>query len=166
MLRQWRDSDLEPFAAMNADAEVMRHFPAPLSREVSTATFARIRADIDRLGWGVWAVECDGVFAGMVGLHVPRNDLPFSPCTEVLWRFRKEFWGKGVALAAAKQAIDYGFTKLDLAEIVAFTVPANVHSIGLMERLGFTHDPQGEFNHPALPPGHALSRHVLYRLRK
>jgi len=166
MLRDWRESDFESFAEMNSDPEVMRYFLAPATRSESLDTFNRIRKEIAQRGWGVWAVEVDGRFAGMVGLHVPKWQLPFSPCVEMLWRLRKEFWGRGIAHEAATQAIDHGFSKAGLAEIVSFTTPPNLRSIRLMERLGFERDLQGDFDHPAVPAGHYLRRHVLYRKRK
>jgi RimJ/RimL family protein N-acetyltransferase len=108
----------------------------------------------------------DDDFAGMVGLNIPKWPLPFSPCTEVLWRLRKEYWGLGVAYAAATEALDYGFSKLALDEIVAFTPPPNLRSIRVLERLGFTRDLDGDFDHPAVPEGHSLRRHILYRKKK
>jgi RimJ/RimL family protein N-acetyltransferase len=166
MLRQWKESDFEPFAEMNSDPEVMRYFLAPMTRSESLDTFSRIREEIAQRGWGVWAVEVDGIFAGMVGLHVPEWQLPFSPCVEVLWRLRKEFWGRGIAHESANQVIDHGFSRADLDEIVSFTTPPNLKSIRLMERLGFERDHQGDFDHPAVPVGHYLRRHVLYRKKR
>lgn len=165
-LRQWKDSDFEPFVEMNADPEVMRYFLARLTRSESLAMFSLMRSNIDQHGWGVWAVEVNGDFAGMVGLNVPKLLLPFSPCTEVLWRLRKEFWGRGVAHSAASQAIEYGFSKVGLEEIVAFTAQPNLRSIRLMERLGFDRDHRGDFDHPAVPEGHLLRSHVLYRKKR
>jgi RimJ/RimL family protein N-acetyltransferase len=166
VLRQWKDSDLEPFARMNADPEVMRYFLARMTRIEAQDAIVRMRAALDLRGWGIWAVEVEGDFAGMAGLNIPRWHLPFSPCTEVLWRFRKEFWGLGIACAAATQAIEHGFSKIGLDEIVAFTTPQNTRSIRLMERLGFNRDIEGDFNHPAVPEGHSLRRHILYRKKK
>ena len=166
MLRDWKESDFEPFAEMNSDPEVMRYFLAPMTRKESLETFSRIRKEIAQRGWGVWAVEVDGIFAGMVGLYVPEWQLPFLPCVEVLWRMRKEFWGRGIANEAANHAIDHGFSKADLDEIVSFTTPLNLRSIRLMERLGFERDHDGDFDHPAVPVGHYLRRHVLYRKKK
>jgi RimJ/RimL family protein N-acetyltransferase len=166
MLRPWKESDFEPFAEMNSDPEVMRYFLAPMTRSESLATLRRIREEIAQRGWGVWAVEADGIFAGMVGLHVPEWPLPFSPCVEVLWRLRKEFWGRGIAHEAAQQAVDHGFAQAGLDEIVSFTTPPNLRSIRLMERLGFERDLQGDFDHPAVPVGHHLRRHVLYRKKR
>ena len=165
VLRPWRDSDFEPYAAMNADPEVMRYFPAPLSREASKSSFQRMRQQIEDRGWGLWAVDVDGVFAGLTGLNVPAFAAPFTPCTEIAWRFRKEFWGRGLATMAARQALRHGFETLRLAEIVSFTAAANVPSRKLMERLGFDRDAAEDFDHPALPEGHILRPHVLYRMK-
>jgi RimJ/RimL family protein N-acetyltransferase len=162
-LRQWEDSDLEPLADMNADSEVMRYFLSSQSRSESLEMYNRLKSAIDQRGWGVWAVEVDGRFAGMVGLHVPTWKLPFSPCTEVLWRLKREFWGMGIGYEAADQAMQYGFSKVGLSEIVAFTTPPNVRSIRLMQRLGMKRDHQGDFDHPAVPEGHPLRRHILFR---
>jgi RimJ/RimL family protein N-acetyltransferase len=163
ILRQWKDSDLEPYAEMNADPEVMRYFLARMTTGEASESFARMRKGIEERGWGIWAVEVDGIFAGATGLTVPRFAVPFMPCIEILWRFRQEFWGRGIAHAAAAQALTYGFSKLKLAEIVAFTTVQNGRSIRLMDRLGFTRDLDGDFDHPAVPEGNPLRRHVLYR---
>lgn len=164
-LRQWRDSDLEPYAAMNADPEVMRHFPTLLTKEASAASLERQRRAIEERGWGFWAVEVDGVFAGFTGLNVPSFTTHFTPCTEIGWRFRREFWGKGLASRAAREALRFGFESLKLAEIVAFTAAINDRSRRLMERLGFERDADGDFDHPSIPEGHVLRCHVLYRIR-
>jgi RimJ/RimL family protein N-acetyltransferase len=165
VLRPWKDDDLEPYAAMNADPEVMRYFPAPLSQEESAASFERLRRGIKERGLGLWAVDVDGVFAGFTGLNVPSFSAPFTPCTEIGWRFRREYWGRGLAMRAARQALRYGFETLRLAEIVSFTARINVRSWKLMERLGFERDAAGDFDHPALPEGHILRPHVLYRMQ-
>lgn len=163
LLRQWRDADLEPFAAINADAEVMRHFSAPLAREESAALFDRLRRGIDECGWGLWAVEVEGRFAGFTGLSVPRFQAAFTPCVEVGWRLGREFWGRSLAYRAALEALQFGFGTLHLEEIVSFTACGNARSRRLMERLGFSHNPRDDFDHPSLPEGHPLRRHVLYR---
>ena len=165
VLRQWRQSDLAPFAAMNADADVMRYYPATWTREQSNAFAERVIRLIDERGWGFWAVEerASGQFIGFVGLHVPSNDLPFAPCVEVGWRLAKQAWGQGYATEAARAAIAFGFQQLHLAELVAFTAIANLKSRAVMERLGMRLD--CEFDHPQVPVESWLHRHVLYRLR-
>jgi len=164
-LRQWTNADLEPFAEMNRDPEVMRYFPGLLTRAESDASVERLRRGIDERGWGLWAVEVDGMFAGLTGLNVPRFEAAFTPCVEIGWRFRREFWGRGLAYRAALQALDFGFTSIGLAEIVAFTAVQNERSRRLMERLGFVRDVDGDFDHPAIAEGHPVRRHVLYRKR-
>jgi ribosomal-protein-alanine N-acetyltransferase len=165
-LRRWMPADREPFAAMNADPRVMQYFPAPLSREESDALADRIEAHVDEHGFGLWAVEIPGVtlFAGYVGLAVPRFEAHFTPCVEVGWRLAAAHWGHGYATEGARAAVHFGFATLGLDEIVSFTVPAHVASRRVMERLGMTHNPNDDFDHPLLPHGHPLRRHVLYRL--
>ncbi|MCW5797006.1 MAG: GNAT family N-acetyltransferase [Nitrospira sp.] len=163
-LRQWRASDLEPFAAMNADADVMRYYPAMWTREQSDGFAERVRQLIEERGWGFWAVEerPSGQFIGFVGLHTPSNELPFAPCVEVGWRLAKRYWGLGYATEAAQSAIAFGFQHLHLGELVAFTAIDNLKSRAVMERLGMRL--ACEFDHPQVPAESELRRHVLYRL--
>jgi RimJ/RimL family protein N-acetyltransferase len=168
LLRGWRDSDLASFAALNADPTVMEHMPALLSREESDAMAARIRDHFARHGFGLWALEVPGVtdFAGFVGLSIPTFQAPFTPCVEVGWRLARTHWGHGYATEAAREALRFGFERLGLEEIVSFTVPANLRSRQVMERLGMHHTPAEDFDHPRLPEHHPLRRHVLYRLSR
>jgi ribosomal-protein-alanine N-acetyltransferase len=167
-LRPWRPDDLAPFAALNADPEVMRYFPAPLDAAASNLVAARVEAHFVEHGYGPWAVEIPGEteFAGFVGLMHPAFDAHFTPCMEVGWRLARPFWGRGFATEAARAAVAFGFGTLGADEIVAMTVPANRPSRAVMERLGMTRSPADDFDHPALPAGHVLRRHVLYRLRR
>ena len=164
-LRLWRDEDLPDFAALNADPRVMEFLSQPLDRAESDARAARIRDHFARRGFGLWAVEVPRVadFIGFGGLSVPEFEAHFTPCVEVGWRLAHEYWGRGYATEAALAALDFGFRRLALDEIVSFTVPANRRSRGVMERIGLTRTPADEFDHPALPEGHPLRRHVLYR---
>jgi len=166
LLRPWRADDRLPFAALNADPRVMEFLPEILSREQSDALVARIEGHFAEHGFGWWAVEVrdGGAFAGYVGLTIPIVRLAFSPCIEVGWRLAFEHWGRGFATEAAKAALAFGFGALGLREIVSFTVVENVRSRRVMERLGMTRDPAEDFDHPVLPPGHRLRRHVLYRM--
>lgn len=168
ILRPWRDEDLVPFAAINADPAVMEFFPQTLDRRESEAAAGRIRDHFARQGFGLWAVEVPGAaeFIGFVGLSVPRFEAHFTPCVEVGWRLARSQWGRGYATEAARAALDFGFRDLALDEIVSFTVPANRRSRAVMERIGMTHSPADDFDHPALPEGHPLRRHVLYRSRR
>jgi RimJ/RimL family protein N-acetyltransferase len=166
LLRRWRPDDRDPFAALNADPRVMEFFPAVLDREQSDAQADAIERHFQRHGYGLWALEVPGVtpFAGFVGLnHVP-YDTPFTPAVEVGWRLAAELWGHGYATEAASAALAHGFTEAALTEIVSFTTPVNLRSLRVMERIGMTRDRSGDFDHPRLPAGHALRRHVLYRI--
>lgn len=167
LLRRWTEDDLAPFAAMNADPRVMEHYPATLTREESDS-FVRERVEphFAEHGFGLWAVEVPGAapFVGYVGLSLPGFEAHFMPCVEIGWRLGFEHWGKGYATEAARVAVEFGFSEAGLDEIVSFTVPENRRSIAVMERLGMTY--AGEFDHPRLPDGHRLRRHVLYRLAR
>jgi RimJ/RimL family protein N-acetyltransferase len=168
LLRGWRDADRPAFAALNADPEVMRHFPAPLSRAASDRLLDAIRDGWTANGFGLWAVETleGGRLIGFTGLSRPSFEAHFTPAVEVGWRLARNAWGRGFATEAARSALAFGFERLGLAEIVSFTVPANGRSRAVMERLGMTRDPADDFDHPKLPEGHPLRRHVLYRLAK
>lgn len=165
VLRQWREDDLAPFAELNADPEVMRHFPAPMTRAQSDEFAAFVRDTIDRQGWGFWAVEVrDGSpFIGFVGLNRPTFDAHFTPTVEVGWRLHRPHWGHGYATEAAAAALTFAFEELDCPEVVAFTTTTNDRSVRVMERLGMSHDPADDFDHPRLADG-PLRRHVLYRI--
>ena len=168
LLRQWREQDREPFAAMCADARVMKYFPSTLTREESDALVDRIEETFARRGFGLWAVEIPGVapFAGFIGLTVPRFEAHFTPCVEIGWRLAGEFWNRGYATEGAKAALAFGWDVLQLDEIVALAVPSNGASLRVMEKLGMTRSPADDFDHPRLPEGHPLKRHVLYRIRR
>ncbi|MBI1262408.1 MAG: GNAT family N-acetyltransferase [Rhizobiales bacterium] len=168
ILRPWRDSDLAPFAAMNADPQVMEHFPAPMTRAESDAMVEAFRKSMAAEGYGRWVMELPGIAPciGMTGLSAVPYETPFTPAHELAWRMDAAFWGHGYATEAARAAMAYGFEVLDLPEIVAFTVPANIRSQAVMQRLGMRRNPNEDFDHPNLPEGHPLRRHVLYRMTK
>lgn len=165
ILRRWASGDRKPFADMNSDPEVMKHFPAVLSRQESDELADRIEDHFVTRGFGLWAVEIPNLasFAGYVGLAVPRFEARFTPCVEIGWRLARAYWEHGYATEAATAALAFGFDELRLDEIVSFTVPGNASSRRVMEKLGMTHDPGDDFEHPLLPDGHPLRRHVLYR---
>jgi len=167
-LRQWRGSDLEPFAALNADPQVMEFMSGCLSSAASDALARRSEAEITQLGFGFWATQLreSGAFIGFVGLHVPTFEAPFTPCVEIGWRLARASWGNGFATEAARECLRFAFESLVLEEVVSFTVPLNRRSRAVMERLGMRHDAAGDFDHPRLPAGHPLRRHVLYRLKR
>lgn len=166
-LRHWRESDREPFAAMNADPVVMEFFPAPQSRATSDASIDAWQAELEERGWSNWAVELRSTrqFIGFVGLSVPRRALPFSPCVEVGWRLARAHWGRGYATEAAQAALRVGFERRALPEIVSFTSLLNVRSRAVMERIGMR-DMHEDFEHPAVPEGSPLRAHCLYRITR
>ena len=189
-LRSWDESDRELFFQLNSDPEVMEYYRSTLNRSESDAFVDRIQANFSERGWGLWAVEIVGLsqpeiceksenssscqevrghevvgFIGYVGLSIPKFDAHFTPCVEIGWRLARHAWGHGFATEAASEVRDFAFETLKLAEIVSFTSASNTRSRRVMQRLNMTHDPREDFEHPSLPIGHRLSRHVLYRLK-
>jgi RimJ/RimL family protein N-acetyltransferase len=169
LLRGWRASDREPFAALNADPLVREHMQGPMTRQESDAFVDRIEAQWETAGWGLWAVEVAGVapFIGYVGLW-PADFVTGEPMIEVGWRLAREHWGHGFATEGAREALRYGFEVVGAPEIVSLTVPQNVRSRRVMERIGMIHDPADDFDHPGVDPilyPH-LVRHVLYRISR
>lgn len=166
VLRQWRAADRKPFAALNGDPQVTQ-FLLPLTAQESDALADRLAAGIDEHGWGFWAVEAPGVapFIGFVGIKPLASSLPFGPGVEIGWRLAQPFWGRGYASEAADAALRVGFEQVGADEIVAFTAIGNQRSRAVMDRLGMTAD-AGSFDHPAVPAGHPLRPHVLYRIAR
>jgi RimJ/RimL family protein N-acetyltransferase len=166
ILRRWMASDSEPFSKMNSDPSVMEFLPKLLSRAESDDMINRLIKHFEERGFGYWALEMKstGQFIGFTGLVIPNFSSHFTPCVEVGWRLAREFWGKGYATEAARAALSFGFEKVGLKEIVSFTVPANQRSISVMENLGMKRNPMEDFDHPKVPEGSPLRRHVLYRV--
>jgi RimJ/RimL family protein N-acetyltransferase len=166
-LRWWRPEDRELFARLNADPRVMEFMPKALSREESDARADRIEAHFAQHGFGLWAVEVPGItpFAGFIGLSIPPFKAHFTPCIEVGWRLGAPYWNRGYATEGALGALEFGFTQLGADEILSWTVPSNVRSRRVMEKIGMTRSPGDDFDHPLLAEGHPLRRHVLYRRR-
>lgn len=164
ILRQWRDDDDEPWARLVGDPVVMEFFPATLDRAESDAKADQLRAEIEEIGYGFWAVEAPGVapFIGFVGLRMTTDDMPFPPTLEIGWRLDRPFWGKGYATEAARECLRFGFDELRAESIISFTSVLNTRSESVMKRIGMFRE--GEFEHPKLEEGHRLRRHVLYRI--
>lgn len=166
ILRQWKESDLRPFAAMNADPLVREFFPSILTEDESNQGAGLYAESIEKNGFGMWAAEVSGEFIGFIGIQKVPFVAHFTPSVEIGWRLAHRFWGHGYATEGALAVLDYGFKSLHFDEIVAFTVPANIRSRKVMERIGMRHDPKDDFDHPKLAEGHPLRRHVLYRIQK
>jgi RimJ/RimL family protein N-acetyltransferase len=168
ILRHWQHSDREPFSRMNTDSRVMEFMPDLLSRDESDALIDHIESHFQEHGFGLCAAELrqDHSFIGFIGLAVPRFRAVFTPCVEIGWRLSAEHWGQGLATEGAREIVRFAFGQLRLEDLVSFTVPSNWRSRRVMEKLGMTHNPADDFDHPNLPEEHALRRHVLYRLRR
>jgi len=166
VLRPWQAQDRVPFAAINRDPAVMQFMPALLSAEESNAFVDRIETHFNQHGFGLWAAQLrnSDQFIGYIGLAVPRFQAPFMPAVEIGWRLASEFWRRGLATEGARTVVEHAFSVLQLTALVSFTVPTNLPSRRVMEKLGMTHDAADDFDHPLLPEGHPLRRHVLYRL--
>ncbi|ALS75892.1 GNAT family acetyltransferase [Planococcus rifietoensis] len=163
--RRWKASDREPFAALNANPDVMEFFPKPLSRTESDALVDRIEAHFEEKGYGLWAVERkeDGAFIGFIGLLDVNFDIGIEGATEIGWRLDRVFWKKGYATEGAKACLAYAFDKLGKREIYSFTSTINTPSEIVMKRIGM--EKAGEFEHPRVPEGSPLRKHVLYKIQ-
>ncbi|MFF9915912.1 GNAT family N-acetyltransferase [Streptomyces sp. NPDC013457] len=162
-LRRWRDSDLEPWARMNADPEVREHLGDLLTRDQSDASVARFQAEFDQRGYGWWAVEvrATGEFIGFAGLDRVDDGMPFNG-VEIGWRLARSAWGQGYATEAALAVLSYGFDTLGLPEILAVTTSTNLRSQAVMRRIGMTRNPADDFDDPSVPEG-PLRPNVLFR---
>jgi RimJ/RimL family protein N-acetyltransferase len=166
LLRNWEKRDREPFAQMNNDVRVMEFMPGCLSAVESNFFAERIESHFREHGYGLYAAELrtEHIFIGFVGLLVPKFQAHFTPCVEIGWRLAADYWGRGLATEGAQAIVQHAFEVLDLKSLVSFTVPANVRSRRVMEKIGMNRNPSDDFDHPNLPVGHPLRRHVLYRL--
>jgi 3-dehydroquinate dehydratase/shikimate dehydrogenase len=167
VLRQWGNEDLEPFASMNADPRVREYFPGLQTREESNHSVSLASNHIEKFGWGFWAASLaeTGEFIGFIGLEDVYFQAEFVPAVEIGWRLAFKYWGKGYATEGALACLRYGFETLKLNEIVSFTAVENTRSRAVMQKIGMHHDSKDDFDHPKLPEGHPLRRHVLYRLK-
>jgi ribosomal-protein-alanine N-acetyltransferase len=167
LLRGWLESDRTPFTAMNTDPVVMRHYPATMTAAETDAMLARNQLHFERHGFGLWAVveRETGEFTGYIGLAVPSFEARFTPCVEIGWRLAPKFWNRGMATEGATAVLGFAFESLGLDEVVSFTAVENLASRRVMEKLGMIHNPDDDFDHPKLPEGHRLQRHVLYRAK-
>ena len=167
ILRRWRAEDLQPFAELNADARVMEFFPATMTLEEVQNMIRIFEEREEQNGFCFWAAELKetGEFVGFIGLNIPGQPLPFSPCVEIGWRLAHRFWGRGLAPEGAQACLQYGFEKLGLKEIVSFTAVGNSNSRRVMEKIGMAYNPADDFDHPKIAEGQPLRRHVLYRIK-
>jgi ribosomal-protein-alanine N-acetyltransferase len=166
ILRPWRDADREPFSRMVSDPRVMEFFPSTLTREESDSLVDRIQAHYEKHGFTFFAAELreSGEFTGFIGVANVPFESHFTPAVEIGWRLSFTHWKRGLATEGARAALRHAFEELRLPEVVALTVPANVRSRRVMEKLGMSYNPVDDFEHPRLPEGHPIRPHVLYRV--
>lgn len=168
ILRPWKEEDFEPFAQLNADKRVREYFSSTLTRAVSDGFANKFKSDIEKNGWGWWAVSVknSAPFIGFIGLNILDIPIPSHSTSpvEIGWRLAVDYWGKGYATEGALACLRFGFETLKLPEIIAITTEQNFRSISVMKKIGMHRDPKDDFNHPKLPEGHKLRRHVLYRI--
>lgn len=171
ILRTWKKEDVEPYYQINQDPKVIEFLRGPLTIEQCRDFTVAANRHQDELGYTLWAAELkeNGALIGFIGLNdhdfFAASNLPFTPHIEVGWRLGSQYWGRGYATEGAMASLEYGFNTVGLPEIISFTVPQNLRSIRVMERIGMKRDIQGDFQHPKLEPNHRLSKHVLYRIR-
>lgn len=169
LLRTWTQNDAEAYFLINQDPQVLEFLPGPLTKEQVCEFILSANRSQDKLGYTLFAAELEesAQFIGFIGLwYMDRNfKTHFTPAVDVGWRLGSQYWGKGYATEGARASLDYGFSCIGLHEIVAMTVPANIRSIRVMEKIGMQRDFEGDFAHPNLGPNHSLSQHVLYRIQ-
>ncbi len=165
-LREWREIDIEPFAEMNNDEDVMKYFPATLSYSETVRSVERIKLHFKENGFGLFAVENKSTleFMGFAGFAIPLFESFFTPCVEIGWRFKKEWWGQGLASEAAIACLDYGFNALQFEKIVSFTSTVNVNSEKVMRRIGMNYI--GHFDHPNIDRNSVLCNHIIYEIAR
>jgi RimJ/RimL family protein N-acetyltransferase len=168
ILRTWDNNDINDYYSLNQDPKVVEFLLKMSSIEQAKKFIENMNHQFHTYGYTVFALEekKSGELIGFTGLNSPKWSAKFTPCVEIAWRLGSKFWGNGYATEAAKAVLDYGFKECALEEILAWTVPANLRSIRVMEKIGMEHDINGDFNHPDLPEGHELLKHVLYRIKR
>lgn len=167
VLRNWNDNDVIPFFMMNQDPKVMEYFPDLWTMDMVKSFISRMQQQLIDKGFTLWAVEEKATreFIGFIGLNYPTWEAPFTPCVEIGWRLASRYWGMGYAPEGAKAVLDFAFEHLKLKEVVAFTVPDNLKSRRVMEKIGMTRNLEGDFFHPKLDPSHKMAKHVLYSIQ-
>lgn len=162
VLRRWRETDRAAFHALNVDPQVMATIGPVMDRAGSDSFMDRIEHRFDEHGYGLWCVECDGEAIGFTGFMAPW----FREGVEIGWRIRADHWGRGYATEAAVECLRHGFDDLGFTEVISFTAETNARSRRVMEKLGLEYDPSEDFDHPSVPLGSPLRRHVLYRITR
>jgi RimJ/RimL family protein N-acetyltransferase len=168
ILRTWEQEDVDDYYRINQDPKVIEFLLGPLTIQEVKDFMAAMNEQFAKLNFTLFAVEAklSGNLIGFIGLNPPNWQSHFSPCVEIGWRLGSQYWHQGYATEGAKAVLDYGFNRCHLTEIVSFTVPANIRSIRVMEKIGMQRDVDGDFAHPKLASDHKLSKHVLYKIKR
>lgn len=164
MLRRLMPEDRDGYVKMNRDPDVRKYFPGLLTSDESLAEMMYIEQHWNAYGFGPWALDVQGDFAGVLGLKWAPPDMPFAPDVELLYRLIPRFWGRGLATEGSFAALAFGFGELRLNTVIAFAVEANTASRRVMEKLGMVYS--SDFDHPSIPELNPLRRHVLYSLKR
>lgn len=166
ILREWEEKDFSEFARMNADPLIMEYLPRILDEVSSRKLFERFQQHFNTYGYGQFVIEHkpSSAFLGFAGLSQVEFKMPFTPAVELAWRLEYEYWGQGFASEATQKILEHGFLTLELPEIVAFPVHDNTRAIHVLEKLGFHHDKEGDFQHPSFAKNNPSSHCALYRL--
>ncbi len=167
ILRIWKKEDADPYYSINQDPKVIEFLRGPLTIEEVNDFIQAVNDHGDKYGYMLWASELKktGELIGFIGLNYTKFESHFTPAVEVGWRLGSQYWGKGYATEGAEASLNYGFNQCNLKEIVSFTVPTNIRSISVMEKIGMKRDIEGNFTHTKLPLDHKLSKHILYRIK-
>jgi len=168
ILRTWKDKDSEEYYCINQDPKVIELLLGSLTMQEVADFMHTMNEQFAKLGFTLFAAEekSTGKLIGFIGLNPPKWDSHFTPCVEIGWRLGSQYWNQGYATEGAEAVLEYGFNKCGLTEIVSFTVPENIRSIRVMEKIGMKRDLSGDFAHPKLASDHKLSKHVLYRIKR
>tara|TARA_R110002096_G_scaffold406782_8_gene605178 strand:+ start:12177 stop:12722 length:546 start_codon:yes stop_codon:yes gene_type:complete len=162
--RTWSQNDLEPFATLNADEEVMRYFPSTLTSQETASLMERISNHFEKYDYGFFAIDYlpEKKFIGFIGLSHPSFKTDFTPCVEIGWRLDKAYWNMGLATEGAQRCLEFAQQELLLTEVYAFTIPENLASQRVMQKIGMQF--AGNFNHPRFEEDSPFSKHVLYNI--
>lgn len=162
IFRDWKKEDEHKFVEMNNDSDVMKFFPKKLNESESLELLTKIKSNFEKNGFGLYAVESKekNEFVGFLGFNIAEFESDFTPCIEIGWRFRKEFWGEGLATEGASKCLKYGLEELDFKQIYSFTADINIPSKRVMEKIGLNF--YKTFNYPNVKEGHILEKHVLF----
>lgn len=165
-LAPWTEADLPDVAALNADPEVMRHFPSVLTPAETAEHVGRWADRLARSGFGMLCARerAGGAFVGIIGAQWIPYEADFGPAVEIGWRLARRHWGKGYATEGGAASAARVFALTDQPRVIAVTTLPNTASMAVMRRIGMREI--GRFSHPLVPADSPLNPHVLYGLER